>query len=87
MNREVRLYSFKKTISGFQEELVFERSFDFIVSYVLLYHSQMRRQFNVAIAKLLPDDSTNICVFQLTNTMSLGSQTYSTSIAYAPVFE
>lgn len=49
MNCELRLYSFKRTIHGFSEELVFEKSYHSLVTDVLIYKSSVRKLYNICV--------------------------------------
>ena len=51
INREVRLYKLKKTIYSFSEELIFEKSFDYVASYTRLYKSAIQQFYNIFIAQ------------------------------------
>lgn len=49
MNCELRLYSFKKTIHGFSETLIFEKNYQSVVTQVVLFKSSVRKMYNICV--------------------------------------
>jgi hypothetical protein len=39
----------KKTIHGFTDELVFEKDYNSIINYVLIYRSKLRKLHNICV--------------------------------------